>query len=201
MMTRRETLKGLGSLVAGGLCASALSAEGGVAGTRQIVVLYYSVTYGNTKKVAEAAHQALGGELFRIETAVPYPEDPSVMDRQVRAELKKGTLPAIKPLKLTLQPNAIVLLGTPTWWFKMAPAVRTWLTSADLAGRTFIPFSTHAGWPGSVLEDMSALAKERGATVLDGQDFRFTAENDQQVTDEAAIQTWAKRLPKQLGLA
>lgn len=165
---------------------------------RQIVVLYYSYTYGNTRKVAEAAQKALGGQLVQIETAKPYPSDPSTMDKQVRAELRKGTLPEIKPLNLSLEPNAVVLLGTPTWWFKMAPAVRTWLSSVDLSGRTFIPFSTHAGWPGSVLDDMSALAKEKGANVLPGKAFLFTDKNGQQVTDEAAILSWAQSLPKQI---
>ena len=42
----------------------------------------------------------------------------------------------------------------------MAPAVLTFLTTNDFTGKTVIPFMTNGGWPGHVIKDMKASAKE-----------------------------------------
>ena len=62
---------------AAGLCALSLSpldamaADAGSWG--KILVLYYSRS-GNTKAVAEEIHAKVGGDIFQLKTAKPYPE-------------------------------------------------------------------------------------------------------------------------------
>ena len=41
---------------------------------KKILIAYFSWG-GNTKSIAEKIHNSVGGDMFRIETAVPYPED------------------------------------------------------------------------------------------------------------------------------
>ena len=60
---------------------------------------------------------------------------------------------AVKPSKI----KALEELATfyyPTWWYTMAPAVLTFLTTNDFTGKTVIPFMTNGGWPGHVIKDM-----------------------------------------------
>ena len=62
---------------AAGLCALSLSpldamaADAGSWG--KILVLYYSRS-GNTRAVAEEIHTKVGGDIFQLKTARPYPE-------------------------------------------------------------------------------------------------------------------------------
>lgn len=39
------------------------------------LIVYYSFTAGNTKRIAEKIQSAIGGDLVRLETVVPYPTD------------------------------------------------------------------------------------------------------------------------------
>lgn len=46
----------------------------------------------------------------------------------------------------------MIAVGTPTWWYTMAPAVLTFLHSHDFAGKTAAPFMTNGGWQGHVIQ-------------------------------------------------
>lgn len=39
------------------------------------LIVYYSFTAGNTKRIAEKIQSVIGGDLVRLETVVPYPTD------------------------------------------------------------------------------------------------------------------------------
>ena len=60
----------------------------------------------------------------------------------------------IKPIFVNLADYDVIAIGTPTWWYTMAPAVLTFLTTNDFTGKTVIPFMTNGGWPGHVIIDM-----------------------------------------------
>jgi len=59
------------------LCAGCTFANSNTQGglmDKKILIAYFSWS-GNTKSIAEKIHNTIGGDMFRIETAVPYPED------------------------------------------------------------------------------------------------------------------------------
>ena len=75
----------------------------------------------------------------------------------------------------------------------MAPAMRTFLTQNDLEGKTVVPFMTNAGWPGSVIRDMTALCK--GAEVVHPFEIRFDTEGGSRlITPEKEIEDWIESL-------
>lgn len=161
------------------------------------LVVYYSYTHGNTKGIAERVQKALGADIVRLETAVPYPADDNEMDKQVREEVRKETKPALKALGVNLDDYDRIIVGTPTWWYKMAPAVLTFLSNNDFKGKTVIPFMTNAGWPGSVIKDMSAVAEKNGAKVTNAREFKFSSENNKQDkmdTPEEEFTKWVNSL-------
>lgn len=161
------------------------------------LTVYYSFTAGNTKGIAEKVHASVGGDIVRLETVKPYPTDYDAAVEQGEEEVKRGYKPELKPLGVDLRNYDRIIVGTPTWWYKMAPAVLSFLSSADLKGKVVVPFMTNAGWPGSVIEDMTTLSKQKGATVLHAKEFLFSSDpnqRDRMKTPEAELQSWIDSL-------
>lgn len=90
-----------------------------------------------------------------------------------------------------------IIVGTPIWWYKIAPAVLTFLSENDFTGKEVIPFMTNAGWPGSVIKDMSDIAKKNGARVKNAREFRFSSNEkhfDRMETQESDLRKWIEVL-------
>lgn len=74
---------------------------------------------------------------------------------QGKREVEAGFMPQINPISVNLADYDVIAIGTPTWWYTMAPAVLTFLPTNDFTGKTVIPFMTNGGWPGHVIKDLS----------------------------------------------
>lgn len=110
-----------------------------------------------------------------------------------KTETQNKVCPPIKPLDKDPADYDRIVLGTPTWWYTMAPAVRTFLTETDLTGKELVLFATHGGWPGHALADMKACAK--GAKVIAQTDVQFDSTGgDRQETPMSAVTAWAEKL-------
>ena len=157
---------------------------------KKLLIVYYSLSCGNTERVARLLQSHTGADLLRIETAVPYPGSYDRIVEQGKEEVLEQTEPAIKPLSLSPESYAAIAVGSPTWWYTMAPAVRTFLHGQNFRGKTVIPFTTNGGWPGHALADMEAACP--GAQVACPLQVRFDAEGgDRLETPEADLHTWA----------
>ena len=110
------------------------------------LVVYYSQSRGNTKKIAQEIASTLGADLAAIDTVQPYncSYDELVYGLS-KTETQNKVCPPIKPLDKDPAYYDRILLGTPTWWYTMAPAVRTFLTETDLTGKELVLFATHGG--------------------------------------------------------
>ena len=108
------------------------------------LVVYYSQSRGNTKKIAQEIASTLGADLAAIDTVQPYncSYDELVYGLS-KTETQNKVCPPIKPLDKDPAYYDRILLGTPTWWYTMAPAVRTFLTETDLTGKELVLFATH----------------------------------------------------------
>lgn len=160
-------------------------------------VVYFSFTTGNTKCIAEKVHNAVGGDIVRLETVKSYPSDYEKAVSQGNDGVKRGYKPELKPLGVNVKDYDRIIVGTPTWWYKMAPAVLTFMSDNDFTGEVVVPFMTSAGWPGTVIKDMAALARQKGATVQEPHEFRFSANEkhfNQIETPESDLLRWIERL-------
>ena len=99
------------------------------------LILYYSYR-GNTQRIAERVHSAIGGDIARIDTVVPYTGSYDDVVAQGEQEVKRGFLPALQPMDIDLGHYDTIVLGTPVWWYTCAPAMRAFLTAHDLSGKT-----------------------------------------------------------------
>ncbi len=152
---------------------------------------YRRVAAGNTEKAAEMLSRLTGGELLRIDTAVPYSGSYDDVVEQGQREVERGYEPELKPVGADIDGYDVIAVGTPTWWYTMAPAVRTFLHQNDLRGKTVVPFMTNGGWPGHVIKDMKALCP--GADAVCEMQVKFDSNGgDHLETPESKIEAWAQ---------
>ena len=126
---------------------------------KKILIVYYSWSNGNTEKIAQMLQKATGADLAKIETFKPYEGSYQDVVDQGKREADSGFQPEIKPLPYSAVDYDVIAVGTPTWWYTMAPAVLTYLNSQDWNGKIVVPFMTNAGWPGHVIRDMKKPAR------------------------------------------
>lgn len=79
------------------------------------LVVYYSWSNGNTKRIAEKMAKALDVDLQRIDTVQPYQGSYDEVVDQGHAEVNRGYKPEIKKLDVNIQDYDVVAVGTPTW--------------------------------------------------------------------------------------
>lgn len=164
---------------------------------KKMLIVYYSVSNGNTKKIAEILKNETGADICRIETASPYTGSYDDVVSQGQHEVESGYEPEIKPFGVDQSAYDIIALGTPTWWYTMAPAVRTFLSNTDLSDKTIVPFQTHGGWPGHVIRDIKNLCPYSNITLPFA--VQFDSEGGPNlVTREPDIALWAKTVKEDL---
>lgn len=111
---------------------------------KKILIAYFSFS-GNTKAIAEKIHAQIGGDIFRIETKIQYPADYNETAHGIAKEQhEKGIKPELKD-NGDVSSYDIIFVGTPAWWYEMAPAVKTFLTKNNFESKIIIPFITHGG--------------------------------------------------------
>ncbi len=161
------------------------------------LIVYFSFTADNTKRIAEKIQDSIGGDLIRLETAVPYPANYEAAVSQGQKEVNESFKPKLKPLGVNVKDYDRIIVGTPTWWYKMAPAVLTFLSENDFTEKVLVPYMTNAGWPGSVIKDMTELAMKNGAVVQNAHEFKFSADErhyDRMETSENELAQWIDQL-------
>ena len=160
---------------------------------KKMLVVYYSWSNGNTKRIAEWLASETGADIARIDTTKPYKGSHEEVVNQGQREVEAGFMPLIDPLSVDISDYDVIAIGTPTWWYTMAPAVLSFLTENDFTGKTIIPFMTNGGWPGHVIKDMKAKCK--GAKFMHEMQIQFDSMGkDHLETPESVITEWIEQV-------
>lgn len=158
---------------------------------KKLLIVYYSVSNGNTKRIARQLQKETGGDMAELETAVPYTGSYAEIVEQGQREVNAGFMPALKPMQANPADYDVIAVGTPTWWYTMAPAVRSFLKSCRWEGKTVIPFQTHGGWPGHTLTDIKKACP--GAVFQQEMAVQFDSTGgDRLITKETELQKWLR---------
>lgn len=161
----------------------------------RMLVVYYSWSNGNTKRIAEQLANRTGVDIARIETMQPYTGSYDEVVDQGQREVNEGYRPPIQPLGVNVADYDVIAVGTPTWWYTMAPAVLTFLEGKDFTGKTVIPFMTNGGWPGHVLRDMKKACG--GAQFACEMEVKFDSQGgDHLETPQTELDAWMERVKK-----
>lgn len=100
---------------------------------------------GNLEYMALTIQQAVGGDLFQIETQESYPLDHEPLVDQAAEEQDENARPALATHIENLEQYDTILLGYPNWWGDMPQALYTFWEEYDFSGKTIIPFTAHGG--------------------------------------------------------
>ncbi len=161
--------------------------------SKKTLVVYYSWSCGNTEKIAEQLADACDADIARIETVVPYPEDYQETVDQGQREVNAGFMPEIEPLECNPADYDVIVIGTPTWWYTMAPAVKTFIAENDFSGKTVVALSTNGSWPGNVTADIEDACA--GASFGPALEVQFDSTGgDHQEMPQSQVDAWIEQI-------
>ena len=143
---------------------------------------------GNMQYMAMTIQEAIGGEIFRIETTEEYPLEHETLVNQAKEEQNEDVRPELATHIGNVEQYDIIFLGYPNWWGDMPQPLYTFLEEYDFSGKTIIPFNSHGGSGFSnTIEEIKKL--QPNATVRE--DGLSISRNDV-VDSEQEITDWAK---------
>ena len=171
------------------LTSSSILIETGGKKMKKLLIIYYSWSNGNTERIAKMLQSETDSDILKIDTVVPYSGSYDDVVNQGQNEVQRGYEPEIKPLDINIADYDVIAVGTPTWWYTMAPAVKTFLHQQDFTGKTVVPFMTNGGWPGHVIKDMKVACK--GANVVCDMQIQFDSTGGSNMeTPQEQINEW-----------
>ncbi|GHT16636.1 hypothetical protein FACS189426_24380 [Bacteroidia bacterium] len=155
----------------------------------KVLTVYYSL-WGNTTLLANMIHNTVGGDIFLIETATPYPTDNAHAAAQ--KQIDEGVLPELKGKVEDLASYDIIFIGTPNWFGSTSLPVKAFLKENDLTGKTVIPFATFGGSVDNALAGIVEACPN--STVLEGFSVSGDDAKNPEKNVEAQVKTWIETL-------
>ena len=144
---------------------------------------------GNTEIVAEFIQEAVGGDLFEIETIEEYATDYYECTDEAQEELRANARPELKDYPESIDEYDTIFLGYPNWWGTCPMGVLTFLEHFDWEGKRIIPFCTNEGsGMGSSERDIEAACP--GATVEKG----LSITGNKAAKSQGKVESWAKKM-------
>lgn len=157
-------------------------------GAGKVLVVYFSHT-GNTENVANFIHQAVGGDVVKLETEEQYTDDYNDLLDIAQEEKNENARPALSTKIDNIDEYDTIFLGYPIWWGDMPMAIYTFLDEHDLSGKTIAPFVTSggsglSGTPSNIQDEEPEANVTEGLSVRDS-----NSENSQ-----SAVNSWLSEI-------
>ena len=149
------------------------------------LIVYYSYT-NNTEKVAKRIAELKKYDILKLEPLVDYSTDYQKVVDEEEAKMDSEENVELKPINVDLNQYDRIILGTPVWWYTMAPVVRSFLSSNNLNGKKVIAFITNGGWIGHTVEDIKKYCEIENYINL-----KF---NSDKIQDEKFLLDWIDNL-------
>lgn len=152
------------------------------------LVVYYSYS-GNTKKVVDMIKEKKNFDVLKIKPVNDYSDDYQKVVDDEEAKMDMNEIIEIKDINVNLDYYDRILLGTGVWWYKITPAIRSFLNKYDLKDKVIVPFITNGGWLGEALNDVKRYAKE--SNIKDAITIKF---NGNTMEDSNKVKSWIDSL-------
>lgn len=142
---------------------------------------------GNTEIVAEFIAEAVGADLFEIETVKDYSESYMTCIEEAQDELKANARPELKKYLDSVDGYDNIVVAGPCWWGTYPCAIFTQLEKLDFTGKKVFPVMTHEG--SGLAGSAQALKKYcKGAVVGNG----LAVHGADAAASGPAVMKWAK---------
>ena len=146
------------------------------------------VDKGNTEIAAEHIQNAVGGDLFEIETVKPYAVEYRKCCVEAKLEVDTNARPEVKNLPDNITEYDTIFVCYPNWCGTVPKCVLSFLDSYELIGKKIIPLCTNEGsGMGNSERDLKNLYPN--ALWKEGLSVR----GHQAVSSEVIIADWAKK--------
>ena len=157
---------------------------------KKTLLVYYSYT-NNTKKIAEAIKEKIDCDILRLTPLDKYSDNYQEVVDQGYLEVENKEEPELdNDLNIVSQYYRIII-GSPIWWYHIAPVVRTFLHEANLDSKEIIPFITNGGYGlGHSKTDIKGLCKKSKINNI----FEIPFEEDKMQLDETSLNKWIETL-------
>lgn len=147
-----------------------------------------NISKGNTEVVAEFIQNAVGGELFEVDTVKPYAADYYACIEEAKQELNSQARPALKKYLDSINGYDNIFVCGPCWWGTFPMAIFTQLEKLDFTGKKVMAVMTHEGSGlGSCERDLKRLCP--GAMFGTG----LAVHGADAAKSESTIAAWAKK--------
>lgn len=154
------------------------------------VVVKDEEVLGNMEYMALTIQDAIGGDLFRIETKEAYPLDHEPLVDQAVEEQDENARPELAAHIENPEQYDTILLGYPNWWGDMPQPLFTFLEEYDFSGKTIIPFNSHGGSGFSnTIEEIKELQPDANIS-----DEGLSISRDKVADSVQDVTDWAKSL-------
>ena len=142
---------------------------------------------GHTERAAEFIAEALGADLFEVDTVKPYAENYRACCGEAAAEAKANARPEIKGYVADISGYDTIFVCYPCWCGTAPMCIFTFLEHYDLGGKRIAPLCSNEGrGMGNSEADLARSCP--GATILPGLSVR----GHQTVQLKQEIVDWAK---------
>lgn len=151
------------------------------------LIVYFSYT-GNTRKIANMIKNKLNCDILELKPVEPYSTDyQKVVDEEQNLE-GSNHLREYQDINVNLNDYDTIILGTPVWWYRETPVIRTFLKENDLSNKTIIPYATNAGWLGKTFIEIKKLCQN--SKVESEMNIVFESYSNELVTSKSDIDKW-----------
>ena len=125
--------------------------------------------------IAENIQRKLNCDILEIKPVKPYSTDYQTVVDEEQNNSSAGKTPDIQKIDKNINEYDEIIIGTPVWWYTIAPVIRTFLTQNDLSNKTIKPFATNAGWLGHTFQEIQKLCPD--SRVDKGMNIVFTEDH------------------------
>ena len=164
---------------------------------KKMLIVYYSYSNGNTERIAKMLKEKTDADILKIDTAISYSGSYDEIVKQGQDEVSRAYKPKLKDIDVDISDYDVIVLGTPTWWYTMAPAMLSFLSEHRFNDKIVVPYMTNGGWPGHVISDIKKQCS--GAIFKYEKEITFDSSGgDILITPLSEINKWIDEVSKLL---
>jgi flavodoxin len=146
-----------------------------------------NLSKGNTEIVAEFIQDAVGGDLFEVDTVERYADDYYACTDEAKKELNDNARPELREYLGSIDGYDNIFVCGPCWWGTFPMAIFSQLERLDFTGKKVMAVMTHEGSGlGSCERDLKKICT--GATFGKG----LAVHGAKAVQSESTVIAWAK---------
>ncbi|EQA9813429.1 flavodoxin [Klebsiella oxytoca] len=159
------------------------------------VLQKYTPENGSTQFVAQLIQKQTDGDLYRIETATPYPRQHDALLRFAEKEQQTSARPSLKTPLPDLSDYDTIYVGYPIWWYTMPMVIYSLFEQNDFTGKTVIPFTTHGG--SRLADSLRQIARMQPQARLVTRALSISRNDVSGPDVPAQVEQWVKQIQPQ----